>query len=237
MEANEQPLNQKLEKHPKKERVKNKKKNDKFNWWQTLLVLAMTLAVSISTGYVVTKKYLWPKYDMNRLSQQLESAKKEVDGKPNDSKARVDLGYAYFLNEDYDDAIKQYKTALDLDKNNFDAYFNLGLVYKEEKRYDDALKMAQKATELSPRDYKGHLLKGMSFRKIKMYSDAIKALNEANQLMPGNTDIIFEIGQVAEDKGDKKMAEDVYKEALGYDPMYKPAIEGLKRVAPNDKNS
>ncbi|WHY91214.1 tetratricopeptide repeat protein [Neobacillus cucumis] len=237
MESHVQPLKQDHEKSPKKEKNKKTSKNEKFNWWQTLLILAMTLAISISAGYIISKKYLWPKYDMNRLAQQLESAKNEVDGKPNDSKARVDLGYAYFLNEDYDEAIKQYKTALDLDKNNFDAYFNLGLAYKEENRNDDTLQMAQRATELSPRDYKGHLLKGMAFRKLKMYSDAIKALNEANQLMPGNTDIIFEIGQVAEDKGDKKMAEDVYKEALGYDPMYKPAIEGLKRVSSNDKNS
>ncbi|WP_026575917.1 tetratricopeptide repeat protein [Bacillus sp. UNC438CL73TsuS30] len=235
MEAYEQPLNHKpeipTEKTPDKT-LKNPK-NDKFKWWQTLLILTLTLVVAVGAGYFVSNKYLWPKYNTDHLKQQLESAKAAVDSKPNDPKSHVDLGYANFLNNDNDEAIKEYKIALDLDKNYFNAYFNLGLVYNEENRLNDAIKMAQKATDISPKDYKGWLLKGMSFRKLKMYKDSIKALNEANRLMPTNTDIIYEVGRVAEDQGDKKNAEEIYKTALNYDPMYKPALDGLKRVAKN----
>lgn len=235
MQAHEQPHNHKQEaqtENAPNERMKKTKK-DRFNWWQTLLILTMTLVVAVGASYYVSNKYLWPKYDMDRLKQQLESAKTEADAKPNDPKSHVDLGYAYFLNEDNDKAINEYKIALDLDKNYFNAYFNLGLVYNEENRLNDAIKMAQKATEISPKDYKGWLLKGMSNRKLKMYKDSIKALNEANRLMPANTDIIYEVGLVAEDQGDKKNAEEIYKTALNYDPMYKPALDGLKRVAKN----
>ncbi|MDQ6600342.1 tetratricopeptide repeat protein [Bacillus salipaludis] len=235
MEAYEQPLNdkQELEKDKTPNKQVKKSKNDKFKWWQTLLILTITLVVAVGASYYVSNKYLWPKYNMNRLKQQLESAKAEADAKPNEPKSHVDLGYAYFLNDNNDEAIKQYKMALDLDKNYFNAYFNLGLVYNEENRLNDSIKMAQKATEISPKDYKGWLLKGMSFRKLKMYKDSIKALNEANRLMPSNTDIIFEVGLVAEDQGDKRNAEEIYKTALNYDPLYKPALDGLKRVSKN----
>ncbi|ULT56434.1 tetratricopeptide repeat protein [Neobacillus drentensis] len=232
MEAKEHPLSQEKETTIKQEPDKKKKKsnNEKFKWWQTLLLLTLTLVISVGAGYYVSSKYLWSSYDQDQLKQQLQSAKDTVDQKPNDPKSYVSLGYASFLNGDNDVAIKQYKIALDLDKNDFDAYFNLGLVYNKENRLNDSVKMAQKATEISPKDYKGFLLKGMSYRQLKMYSDSIEALNEANKLMPGNTDILYEIGRVAEDQGDKKNAEEIYKDALNYDPMYKPALEGLKRI-------
>ncbi len=107
----------------------------------------------------------------------------------------------------------------------------LGLVYNDEKRYDDALKQSKKAVELAPRDYKGHLLEGMVYRKLKMYTEALASLQEADKLMPVNNDIIFEIGRVAEDQGNMQDAEELYKKALSYDPLYKPASEALTRIA------
>jgi tetratricopeptide (TPR) repeat protein len=236
METQEQPLNQEQETRSKQEPEKKRKKSngtksEKFKWWQTLLILILTLVISVGACYYVSQKYFWSKYDNDRLAEQLDIAKAVADTKPNDPKSHVNLGYAYFLNGDNDEAITQYKMAMDLDKNYFDAYFNLGLVYNKENRLNDSVKMAQKATEISPKDYKGFLLKGMSYRKLKMYKEAIEALNEANKLMPANTDIIYEVGRVAEDQGDKKNAEQIYKDALSYDPLYKPALEGLERVA------
>jgi len=48
--------------------------------------------------------------------------------------------------------------------------------------------------------------------------------------MPGRSNIIFEIGRVAEEQGEFKTAAAIYKEALMYDPLYKDAVEALKRV-------
>jgi tetratricopeptide (TPR) repeat protein len=211
--------------------TKKKKKNDRFKWWQALLILLITLGVSITAGYMISDRYLWSDVDQNQLKDRLTHAKAAVEQKPNDSQARVELGYAYFLNNDNKEAIKELKVALDLDKKDYNAYLNLGIVYNDEKRYDDALKNAIKATDLSPRDYKGHLLKGIAYRNLKMYKEASESLSQADKLMPGNTDIIFESGRVAEAQGKKDAAEEIYKEALSYDPLYKPALEALDRLS------
>jgi tetratricopeptide (TPR) repeat protein len=208
-----------------------KTKNDRFKWWQGLLILFITLGVSVTAAYLISDKYLWTDVDQNQLKARLDHAKEGVDQNPNDSQARVELGYSYFLNGDNDEAIKQLKVALDLDNKDYNAYLNLSIVYNDEKSYDNALKNAIKATELSPRDYKGHLLKGMSYRNLKMYKEASESLFEADKLMPGNTDIIFESARVAEAQGKKEAAEEIYKEALSYDPLYKPALEALDRLA------
>lgn len=222
--------------HEPEKSKSNKKKIDRFAWWQTLLLLTLTLAISVTAGYYISDKYFWSDVDKNRINQQLEYYQAQVDKEPNNATHRVNLGYTYFLKGKNDDAIKQLKVALDLDKNNFNAYLNLSIVYNDQERFDDAIKSAQKAADISPRDYKGHLQKGIVYRKLKMYDEAIESLQKANELMRGNTDIIYEIGRVAEDQGDNKIAEDLYKEALGYDPLYKPALEGLDRVAAKDSN-
>jgi tetratricopeptide (TPR) repeat protein len=215
----------------KKGKKEKKSKKEKFNWWQTLLILFMTLGISVGAGYFISDKYFWSDFDQNQLKKQFEHYKNQVDAQPNDPQHRVNLGYSYFLLGKNEEAIKQFKVALDLDKNFYDAYLNLGIVYLEEERLDEGLKMASKASEIAPRDYKSQLLKGTAYRKLKMYDESLETLSKANELMPGNTDIITELGKVAEDQGDKKNAEELFKEALNYDPLYKPALEGLDRVA------
>ena len=146
----------------------------------------------------------------------------------------MNLGYSYHLNGKSEEAIKQLLIAIDLDKKNVSAYFNLGLFIMMKNAMTTHLKQSKKAVELAPRDYKGHLLKGMVYRKLKMYKEALASLQEADKLMPVNNDIIFEIGRVAEDQGNIQDAEELYKKALSYDPLYKPASEALTRIASKD---
>jgi tetratricopeptide (TPR) repeat protein len=225
--------NQKPQEKPKKVM---KVKNEKFKWWQTLLILSLTLLISVGAAYYISDKYFWSKMDMNRVSEQLDYYKNKVDGEPNEPKHRVNLGYTYFLKGDNDEAIKQLKVALDLDKKNYDAYLNLSIVYKDQGELDNALKAAEKCVDLNPREYKGLLQKGSIYRELKMYKDSLETLNQANSLMPGNTDIIYEIGRLAEDQGQLTEAEAIYKDALNYDPLYKNALKGLDRIASKDSN-
>jgi tetratricopeptide (TPR) repeat protein len=213
-----------------------KVKNDRFTWWQSSLLLVGTLVICLVAGYFISDRFLWDNTDSKQIEEQLKFYKDEVKKNPNDPESRVQLGYAYFLDKDYDEAIKQFKTAKSLDKNYFDAYLNLSIVYDRQDRIDDALQNAIKATEISPRDYKGHLMKGKSYRKLKMYKEANEALAEADRLNIGNTDTIYEIGLVAEDQGKKEEAEAIYKEALAYDPLFKPALNALDRLTSKDKN-
>lgn len=216
---------------PPKEEKTPKKKNNRFKRWQAFTILFLTLVISVGASYYISDKYFWSDIDMNRINQQLDHYKGLVDQNPNDPSNRINLGYTYFIKGDNDEAIKQLKVALDLDKKNFDAYLNLSIVYNDMENFDEALKMAQKAVDLSPRDYKGQMQKGVVYRELKMYEDALTALNEANRLMPGNTDIIYQIGLIAEEQGMPKEAADIYKDALSYDPLHKNSLAGLDRVA------
>lgn len=229
MQTEIQPNNQSTSQEPAK-----KNKNNRVKWWQALLVLMATLGICLSAGYFISEKYFWGKTDTAQLEEKLSFIKQQVDMKPNDSDLRVQLGYVYFLKKDYDKAIDQYKTAISLDKNYYPSYLNMAIVYDKKNKPQDSLEMASKAAKLAPKDYKGHLLKGIAYRKLEMYDKANESLQEALNFMSTNADIIYEIGQVAEARGKEKEAEDIYKEALNYDPLYKPALEALEQLAAKD---
>ncbi|MHC0037856.1 tetratricopeptide repeat protein [Pseudoneobacillus sp. C159] len=209
-------------------------KTNRIKWWQATLILLFTLGFSLSVGYFISDKYLWDNKDTAQLEKRLEHYKQQVDLKPNDPELRVQLGYAFFLKDKFNDAIEQYKTAISLDKNFYPSYLNLAIVYDKQNKPQDSLEMASKAAKLAPRDYKGHLLKGIAYRKLKMYDKANESLQEALNFMSTNTDIIYEIGQVAQAQGKVKEAEQIYKEALSFDPLYRPALDALDLLASND---
>lgn len=214
-----------------------KKKAKYFTKLQGMLLIFGTLFASLVGGYIVSDKYLWSNVDKNRINEQLSYYKQMVDADPSNPRHYVDLGFTYFLKGDNESAIKQFFAALDLDSNYYSAYLNLGIVYNDDERLNDALTQAQRAVDLSPRDYKGFLLLGSIYRKLEMYDEALASLENANTLMPTNTDIIFEIGKVMEEQGDFVAAEEIYKDTLNYDPLYKPAVEGLERIAANVKDN
>ncbi|WP_462410979.1 tetratricopeptide repeat protein [Neobacillus sp. Marseille-QA0830] len=233
MEAHELPIIE----EPETKETRTKKKNDRFTKFQGISLILASLIISLIGGYFITDKFFWSNENESRLEQQVSYYEALVSKEPNKPEHRINLGYSYHLTANDEEAVKQLQTAIDLDKENVAAYFNLGLVYNDQERYDDALKQSNKVTELAPRDYKGHLLEGMVYRKLKKYKEALASLQEADKLMPANNDIIFEMGRVAEDQGNVKDAEELYKKALSYDPLYKPASEALTRLAGKDKDS
>ncbi|AZU63966.1 tetratricopeptide repeat protein [Neobacillus mesonae] len=210
------------------------RKKDYFTKLQATMMIIGTLLISLIGGYFICDKFVWTDKNQSRLDEQIAYYEDMVSKESNNPENRINLGYSYHLKGRNDEAVKQLQIAIDLDKKNVGGYFNLGLVYNDQKRYDDALKQSKKAVELAPKDYKGHLLEGMIYRKLKMYKDSLASLEKANKLMPANTDIIFEMGKVAEDQGKVKDAEELYKKALSYDPLYKPASEALTKIASKD---
>lgn len=60
------------------------------------------------------------------------------------------LGYAYFAQEQYDVAIRQYKEALKVDPNYVTAYNNLGHAYERKQLTSQALETYEQALAIEP---------------------------------------------------------------------------------------
>lgn len=204
-----------------------------FKLWQALALLVITALLTAGVGYIVGKQFFWSGLDTKRVESQLAYYKQQVASQPTKPELRINLGYTYYLMHDDKAALKEFNQAMALKKDFYDAYYNIGLVYVDQKRFDDALEMFDKCVKLAPRDYKGFLEKGIAYRELKMFTEAADALNKANKLMPGSADIIYQTGMVAEAQGKLEAAADIYKDALSFDPLFKQAADGLRRVSKN----
>ncbi|WP_342433003.1 tetratricopeptide repeat protein [Neobacillus sp. FSL H8-0543] len=223
------------EKIPQEVEGKTAKKQPRtFKKRTSVLLLLITLIISVGTGYALGHLYFWNDLDMKRVKEQLAYYKEEVRKDPANLQNRIVLGYTYFLKGDNEKAIKEFDFVLEQDKNYYDAHYNLGLVFLDEERYNEALIEFEKTVKIAPKDFKGHVQMGIAYRGLKEFDNATKALELANKLAPTNSDIIYQIGMVAEAKGDYEDAILIYKDALAYDPLYTDAVDALDRLKDKD---
>lgn len=211
-----------------------KKRKKKFSKITSLSLILATLLFCV--GIVIVFNQYFLSYDTsNRMQAQINHDKKMVEKKPNDPGARVQLGYAFYLNGDNQEAIEQFNTAIKLDKNYYPAFLNLATVYDAQKKYNLALENATKAAKLNEKDARPLLIKGRAYYNLKLYQKAVNTLIEADKLSKANTDIVYELGKAIEAVGNKETALATYKEALLYNPTYKPALKAVERLEKKGK--
>jgi tetratricopeptide (TPR) repeat protein len=65
----------------------------------------------------------------------------------------IELGKFYFMNNKFDEAILEFKKALELNPSNAEAFYNIGLIKEVSKLPNEAKDMYSKALAINP-DYK-----------------------------------------------------------------------------------
>lgn len=62
----------------------------------------------------------------------------------------LELGKFYFLNQKYDEAIREFEQAIKEASGKSEAYYNLGLVYETRGQFDQAREAFHHALEIDP---------------------------------------------------------------------------------------
>ena len=193
-----------------------------------ILVFASALFV---VGVIIGKAFFWENYNTTPVADRIiEVAQQKVAKDPKNPKNYVDLGWGYFKKKDYNNALAQYKKAIDLDRKYYPAYLNLGLLYIDTGKYDLAVSTLKQAVALQPKSSNAHLNLGIAYGKLGKYQEAIKELDAAYELSPGSTKIIYEKGVVLEKMGKIEEAKYQYQSALEFDPKYDEAKQALERL-------
>jgi superkiller protein 3 len=101
--------------------------------------------------------------------------------KPDDAGFRCNLGGAFFLKGQVDDAIFQYKAALKSDPDNATAYYNLGNAMIQKGQMDEAMVEYENTLKFDPDNAAAHgnlgaalFLKGRVDEATSQYQEALK---------------------------------------------------------------
>jgi tetratricopeptide (TPR) repeat protein len=130
-----------------------------------------------------------------------------------------DRGLAYICLGDFDDAVRDFSAALDLDKTNTAYYNNRGFVFGLQDRYEDALNDYALALSADPENDVAHNNYGHALLQLGRYEEALESLNTALDINPTYTFALTNRGDVYEALGELDLAIADYTRALEVNPQ------------------
>jgi len=159
---------------------------------------------------------------------------REFFGEKYKSVAHFNKGVVYYNLEWYDDAIVEYKKAIEIDPNYFDAHNNLGLVYADKEMLDDAITEYKKVIGINPEYTNAHNNLGVAYLDKGMFDEAIAEFKEASEIDPNDADVHNNLAVAYYCKGEYSSAIKYCDNAieLGYEVPHK----FLKLLKPHQKN-
>jgi tetratricopeptide (TPR) repeat protein len=157
------------------------------------------------------------------------------------SKARL-AAEAGQLNE----AIAEYKKALEFDPNNSDIYSEMADTYLRGQRVRDALDSAQKAVKANANNGDAHKILASIYTSMigdnnqpvteDTVNAAIHEFEEIVRIDPSDRQSYLMLGRLYQVKNDDKKAEEIYRKFLGVEPESEEAITALARLHTDANN-
>ena len=106
------------------------------------------------------------------------------------------ISLCLYCEHDYDDAIKVFDKAIEIDRKNSDAWYNKGLALFELNKTDEAIKAYDKAIEINPQNEFAWISKGVIFGDLNKADEARKAYDKAIEINPKNSDAWYKKGRL-----------------------------------------
>lgn len=128
-------------------------------------------------------------------------------------------GNAALAAENFDEAIKCYTSAIELDPNNHVLYSNRSAAYAKARKYALALEDANKTVSLNPSWSKGYSRKGGALAYLWRFDESIEAYEKGLQLDPGNAQLAEGLANVKKQAEEAKIRTDALFEKLKADPQ------------------
>ncbi|MCY2931367.1 MAG: tetratricopeptide repeat protein [Planctomycetota bacterium] len=157
-----------------------------------------------------------------------------VESRPQNARARNNLGNALADTEKFPQAVEQFREAIRLQPDFADAHYDLGnALYKlgrKEGRLEEAVEEYKDALRIKPKDADALGNLSLVLVDLKRYDEAIECCRKVLQIRPKSADAHYIWGTVLERQGKYSAAVEQFQEVLLLKPRNDKARESLLRV-------
>jgi|WetSurMetagenome_2_1015567.scaffolds.fasta_scaffold00035_70 tetratricopeptide (TPR) repeat protein len=161
-------------------------------------------------GYFLNKK--------QDYAGSLEYFRRACGKNPDIPHYHANLGNAYYVLKQWDDAVAAYQEALRIGPGNA-AYRNtLGNICYDSGKYPEAIEHYKKTIGLSPEIAVYHANLGLAYYALKQWDDAVAAYQEALRIEPDNAAYRNTLGNICYESGKYSEASEHYKKAIELSP-------------------
>ena len=163
---------------------------------------------------------------LGRYDDAIVALRRSVEILPSAS-AYSNLGYAYFRQRRFAEAVPVFEQAFKLAPNDYrmagnvaDAYYWAGQKAQAEAAYQRAIQLAQEAAKVNPKDSTSRLLLAKDHAMLGHRAEALKELDLAFKATPNDPEALFYAALVHNQLGDREAALDWLQKAVahGYSP-------------------
>jgi tetratricopeptide (TPR) repeat protein len=134
-------------------------------------------------------------FDRGNFKTAIELLKRVVQDDPKHKTAWMDLGRAYMLERQTDDAIAAFKKQAELNPYDEYAYGAMGWAYTTARKYDDAAAAFNKALEINPLSEYAHAALGGMYAEAHEYDKAAIELEKAVSLKSDDAGLQINLGE------------------------------------------
>ena len=153
-----------------------------------------------------------------------------ADTKQGEGNNYLAMAKSHHDRQEYEEAIKWYKQAIDADPGNSESYNGIGQVYAKQGRYVEAIKWYKEAIRLNPKDSLAYSGLGWAYRFQGSYPQAIKWFKEGIKIDPKSSHNYNGLGCAYRDQGNYAEASRYFKKTIEISPDDSRGYEGLGRI-------
>lgn len=148
----------------------------------------------------------------------------------------VTAGYGFYIKGDYEQAIENYKKALDLQPNNANVITEIANIYYETGQYTEAEDHYELATSINPNNAEAYAKYASLKEFMGNNSKAIKLYEKAVELNPADEVSLISLANLYQTERQPKNAQEYYQKVIQLNPDNKTArlkLDSLQASTPN----
>jgi eukaryotic-like serine/threonine-protein kinase len=161
--------------------------------------------------------------DTAAIAEASVSCQKALQIDPSLDSVRVNLGAIDVAAGRYDEALRQYQTALTSRPRDADALDGIAEVYEQTKRFGEAEASLKQAIAARPSYWVGYQHLALFYNRRQRYTEAIAQLNRVIELTPDNAIAYGNLGAVyfnIDDAKSAEAAEVAFSKSIQLNPNY-----------------
>jgi len=130
------------------------------------------------------------------------------------TKSHIEKAQIAFKEQRYQDAVEEFRKAIEFDKGSANAYYGLGLAYLKTGDRMKAIEAFREAIRLRPEWAEAHNQLGLTYYEAGEYNAAASAFEEAIRLKPDSFDALIVLGNTYQHLGLYARAVEVLEKAV-----------------------
>ncbi|MDX9702458.1 MAG: tetratricopeptide repeat protein [Candidatus Auribacterota bacterium] len=187
------------------------------------------IAVTCFLIYWIGRRWL-TRYNVQKNIRRIEFY---MSGGDKSSDLCCELGNNYMYINDFENAEKWFREALDVDTDNMEAYLSLAELYKKSQEYDKLRDIYYRLSELNPYDYDILRELGWAYYYCEDFESAINTFLLVKRMAPGDIHTRYSLGLLYLNQNDKIKAIQEYRELKKLDDQ--KADELFDYIYPEDQ--